>query len=94
MVHHDDHMQVPTMDECMQYRGAIISSCITQQPGTKDGGVAYQSDGPNKMAMGWTKSAYQIRSGAHFNKAQQMKMADTAATVSQEGAATMHAEYQ
>lgn len=91
MVYHDDHMQVPTMDECMQSLGAIISSCITQQPGTNDGGGANQSDDPNKMAMDWTKSVYQIGSGAHFDKAQQMKMADIAAAVSQEGAATMHA---
>ena len=91
MVYHDDHMQVPTMDECMQSLGAIISSCITQQPGTNDGGGANQSDDLDKMAMDWTKSVYQIGSGAHSDKAQQMKMADIAAAVSQEGAATMHA---
>lgn len=91
MVYHDDHMQVPTMDECMQTLGAIISSCITQQPGTNDGGGANVSGDQNKLAMDGKKSVYQIGSGAHFDKAEQMNMADIAAAVSQEGAATMHA---
>lgn len=73
----------------MQSLASVVSSCIMQQPGTDDGAGVDQSDDQNKMAIDWMESVDQIRLGAHLDKAQRIEMANIAAAVSQEGAATV-----
>ena len=68
IVYHTDKMPVPTIGECMQTLSAVISVCITQQPGKNDGGFVNQSGDPNKVEDDDTKSVCQVGAGGYFDK--------------------------
>lgn len=95
MVFHNDHMPVPTVEECMATYGAIIPTCIVQTDGKPDGGWANVNPNIGSDSTDiWedeTKTVYSIGSGAWMDKEEQMNIASTAAIYISQGAAMVHA---